>query len=227
LDGARTGRQVALLVGDCGSGKSTLLAQYKHRVNAARSIGTAVLLHRSAVVNSPLAVARDLLRQLGAACGGGTAAALYLLRQRMREQAVEAVLVDDAQRLARHSLDFLRQVYEICGVAVILCGTPRFTRTLPARREELAHHVGTVHELQPLVIQDALALLNASAVSMRRRLRWRKIALARRLLRLSGGNVRRAIEHLEASRQLARRRHRALSSLHVEQSAMSFRRLAS
>lgn len=215
VDEACASGAVVLLVADAGRGKSQALVEYAGREDAN------VLLYRAQVVNTPRLLVRALLWSLGTPWNGTTNAGFAVLRQLVARSGIDAVLVDDAQRLARNTLDMLRALHEATGVALVLAGTMELGRQLRVRRGELAHHVRRVHVLGEAGLSDAIALVNAVGVSRKRPMYWERVAMARVLLEASAGNFRRMVQIMEAARVRARHSHRALCMRHVQGAAES------
>lgn len=199
---------VAVLVGAPGTGKTALLRAY------AADRGQ-VLTYRAEVVNTPRSIVQALLLQLGVVWNGNTRLGFMAFRHVAAEAGVRAVLVDDAQRLSRTTLDMLRALHEGTGMAVVLAGTSAVSRNVVRTREELAHHITVTHEMSVLSFDDVLAFVRAGQ-SRKRRGYWECVAMARTLLRSSGGNFRRVVQILIAARKIARRHHRPLLPRFIE-----------
>lgn len=219
LDEARAAGHVALLDGDTGIGKTVALRAYASLANEQAASGWPVLLYRAEVVNTPRSVVRALLLSLGAPWLGGTNNGFQMLREIIREDGVELIVVDDAQRLAAHSMDILRALHEATGVALALVGTERVGRLLRGKRAELAHRVRLIHTVAPLELGDVLAWINTAGIGRKRRGYWEVLGVARVLLQASAGNFRRVVQIMDAARLLARRDHRAMSMRHLQEAA--------
>lgn len=214
IDAAREARSVVLLVAEPGQGKTASLSEYAGREDS-------VLLHRAQVVNTPRSLVRALLWSLDTPWNGPTNNGFAVLRRRVAEYGIRIVLVDDVQRLARHTLDMLRALHEACGVGLVLAGTPQLAHLLPVRRGELAHHVRQVYALESAGLKDAIALVNTAAIGRKRRGYWERVAMARVLLEAGGGNFRRMLQIMEEARLRARRAHRPVSLRHVQEAVES------
>lgn len=205
----RTGT-VSLALGQSGHGKTTLLRACCLEASAGQLESRPVLLHRAEVVNTPRSVLRALLRSLDMECKGRTDEAFSMLTAEMRLRGVEAIVVDDAQRLARHSLDMLRGLHERTHVGLMLCGAPRLRNQLVARCPELAHRVVTVHAVPIVEGDDAYALVREMPAIQRRQF-GEQMAISHALAEGGRGNLRRMTQLLEEAQRQARAGHRALS----------------
>lgn len=195
---------VALVTATSGRGKTTLL-----RACAADDLD--VVLYRAEVVNTPRSVLCALLGTLGESWSGRTRGAFILLMEAMRQAGVRVILIDDAQRLARHTLDMLRAVQERSGVGLVLAGTAVLPRQLIQRRPELAHRTVRVHELPTAEEDDAYEFVRDTP-SLGRRSFGECVSISQELVALSGGNMRRMQQLLEAAMVRARTMHRPLSA---------------
>lgn len=208
IEQTRAGRGVAVLLGETGSGKTTLLRAYQRQTYAGGR--PTVLLYRAEVVNTPLSMLRTLLAAFDVDWKGDTRDAFPALTVEMRLHGVDAILVDDAQRLHAPTMDILRGLQERCGVALVLCGTARFRKRLVERCPELAHRVTRVYRMPLTVGEDAFAVMQG-AQSPQRRNFGDTLVMARTLAQAGGGNMRRMTQMLDEARQRARSGHRAVS----------------
>lgn len=205
----RTGT-VSLALGQSGHGKTTLLRACCLEASAGQLESRPVLLHRAEVVNTPRSVLRALLRSLDMECKGRTDEAFSMLTAEMRLRGVEAIVVDDAQRLARHSLDMLRGLHERTHMGLVLCGAPRLREQLVARCPELAHRVVAVHVMAAVEGDDAYALIREQPLLQRRQFD-EQVAISRVIVEGAHGNLRRMTQLLDEAQRRARAGHRALS----------------
>ncbi len=225
IDAVRTSGGVAMLVGETGTGKTAMLRAYAERV-ARETDNAPLLFHRSPVVNTPKGFVMDLLAQLGILWHGSTRPGFAVLRRVIGEARVELVMIDDAQRLSRSTLDQVRSLHEATGIAVILAGTRALGRVLATRRGELAHRIRLAHGIGTLELEDVIAAVNSAGVRRQRCAYWKTLAIARLLLHASHGNFRRLMRVLDIARTLARSRHRGLSSRIVAQAAQQLCKVA-
>jgi len=224
LEAARKSGQIALLVGPTGIGKSDILRQCASAVNETAPGGQSpILLHIADVVSTPRGLAAGLLAQLDVLWRGTARSGLAVLKSRMRTAHVSAIVVDEAHRLAANSLEFLRELHEATGVSVILAGPLRLRGQLLAKAPELAHHVTHIHAISAWVSPtDILPFIKTGSDNRKRRSYWERVAIARRVARMAGGNMRRALQILSAARREASRRHRALSAHLLDETTCQF-----
>lgn len=198
LEAREHGGGVHLLLGPSGSGRSTILEAHARRAGGGRPGG--VLLHRTAVPDTPLSLVRSLLGSLGVGWHGPTRSGLEVLERLAVGAGVRLLGVDDAVLLSRPTLEMLRGLCGRMGWTLVLAGDAALLRHLRSRCASLLASVGDVHPVAPLELPDVRALMGLPAGA---RDAWRWEAPARALLRAGGGNVGRVLRLLEAAERRA------------------------
>lgn len=192
VDACRRYRYVGLCHGRPGVGK-TLSARYYcgwDLVGAAiedkglpvpeagRFSGRAVF-YTPEVVNAPQKISRELggllvgynnlvMRALDAPVQKNPHFRPELVKRGISAGYVEAIVVDEANRLKYPSLEQLRDIHDRTGAALILVGMPGLERHL-GRYLQLYSRIGFVHEYRPVSAEELRFVLER---------RWRELGLS-------------------------------------------------
>jgi hypothetical protein len=201
LDELRVRGGILLLLGGPGTGKSRVLEHYATTRPRALWAGP-VLLYRTDVVNTPLALVSTLLWQMGVRACSDTRSGLRTLHDEL--PAGTLVLVDDAHRLALHSLDVLRRLHDRTGVRLVLAGPPRLVGVVRDKCIELAHRLHGIVTLPHCTPSDVPDLLQAEG-------RRPDPSLSNTLYACSSGNLYWLAEGLRLARLEARAHHQRLT----------------
>lgn len=155
------------------------------------------------VVNAPQKIAKELrqwimeynillARALGASTQRNPNFNYELVKRGSSAGYVEAIVVDEANRLKFPSLEQLRDIHDRTGAALILVGMPGLEKHL-ARYLQLYSRVGFVHEYRPISAEELHFVLEH---------RWQELGLSfspndftdaeamAAIARISGGNFR-------------------------------------
>lgn len=109
-----------------------------------------------------------------------------------RENHVQLVIIDEAERLNDTVLEYLRDLYDRSGIGLILIGMPGIDKRL-ARYPQLYSRIGFAHAYQPLKADELTFVLNR---------RWKQLGLEldeadftdttamAAIIRITGGNFR-------------------------------------
>ena len=191
---------IHLLVGPSGSGRSTILEVHSRPERDERADG--ILLHRTAVLDTPLSLVRSFLGSLGLAWHGTTRAGQDVLEHLGVGRGLRLLVVDDARLLSRPALELLRQLHDRTGVALVLAGDGGLLRRLELRAPALRAVVRSLHVVAPLELPDVLALMGSPAGG-HGLVSWRQEATAKALLAAGNGNMRQVLHLLDGVQRLA------------------------
>lgn len=152
-----------------------------------------------------------LLASLGYTPSSSTHRDFWRLVGAIKAEPVDALVVDDAHRLAGHTLETLRWLRERSGVGLVLVGPPRLQAHVVDRCVELSTHVEREHVMGGVRPHEAFAMFFVRAGRKNGQKKWRQVAASRALASASDGNFRRLLVLLREARTIARTEHRALS----------------
>lgn len=155
LDSAQWGPpEVSALFGAPGTGKTLTLREYARSLN--RSFGERRILY---LEPEPGIGRVGLLQALLDRLAPGVRAVegrlgLSRVEHRLRSAGTRLLLVDDAHRLYKPTLEMLTAVFSRCGLPVVLCGPrPELVHRLE-QVPQLKARVGRIRELEPLRRDD-------------------------------------------------------------------------
>jgi type II secretory pathway predicted ATPase ExeA len=201
LDELRVRGGILLLLGGPGTGKSRLVEHYATTRPRGPWAGP-VFLYRTDVVNTPLALVSSLLLHLGILTCRDTRSGLRTLQDELPPGSL--LLVDDAERLAAHSLQVLRRLHDRSGLRLVLTGSPRLPAVVRAKCIEVAHRLHGRVTLPDCAPDDVPSLLQAEG-------RRTDPALSDTLYACTGGNLYWLAEGLRLARLEARTHHQRLT----------------
>ncbi|MCE7875471.1 ATP-binding protein [bacterium CPR1] len=207
LETARLNRgEVSLLVGPPGSGKSAVVAESARGHFLLRRPEHAVVAVTALPGAGPLGLLQALLDQVapGFRARSGRHGLARLVTS-LRRQAVELVLVDEAQHLYKTPLEMLRMLHQRTAVSVVLCGEADELRVRLATVPLLRSHLHRVHLLEQLAPEEALAWAAAQV--------GQPAAGLERLVETARGNWDRLVRLVRECRLQARRE---AASRHLE-----------
>jgi DNA transposition AAA+ family ATPase len=182
-DACRDNRYIGLCYGRAGVGKTLSARHYANwdEVDSLRSdsydvavvpdrvMHSDTILYTTPVVNSPAQIDRSVYDENrdwmpsfeGMPRSGLTVRQILNQRDAREEQVADPtrlILVDEADRLRRLSLEQIRDIFDRGGIGVVLIGMPGLEKKL-ARYSQLYSRVGFVHEFRPLNRDDIRDLL--------------------------------------------------------------------
>lgn len=144
-------REMGVVYGDPGVGKTYTAI---HMVAKWQERGYPKIIYTEVDVGStPSGIAKKILKILADLRPANAADTARIIENLTQEQELELIILDEAERLNRHSLDMVRSIYDRTGVPILLIGMTDILQKLRSHKKFYSR-IGIAYCFKPLTFNQ-------------------------------------------------------------------------